>query len=94
MAALKSIMGEESLEIVVLTAGKYSGDHVALAYNLANFCRFLVTTSRQHILIEQHFDLKSVVVIVVAIFYEHLLLPFLALDEASFTCLHESIFEN
>ena len=49
-------MGEESLEIVVLTAGKYSGDHVALAYNLANFCRFLVTTSRMHNLIEQHFD--------------------------------------
>jgi hypothetical protein len=46
MAALKSIAGEESLEIVVLTAGKYSGDHVALAYNLANFYRFLVTTSR------------------------------------------------
>lgn len=91
MAALKSITGEESLEIVVLTAGKYSGDLVALAYNLANFYRFLVTTSRWHNLIEQRFDSKSVVV---AIFFLHSLLPFLALDEASFTCLHESISEN
>ena len=85
-------MGEESLEIVVLTSGKYSGDHVALAYNLANFCRFLVTTSRYYSLIEQHFNSKSAVVVVIS--YEHLLLPFLELDEASFTCSHESIFEN
>lgn len=90
MAALKSIAGEESLEIVVLTAGKYSGDHVALAYNLANFYRFLVTTSRWCILIEQCFDSKFVA----TIFFLHLLLPFLALDEASFTCLRESTSEN
>lgn len=75
-----------------MTAGKYSMDHVALVYNLANFCRFLVTTvSRFGNLIEQHFDLKFAVI---SFSFLHSLPPFLELDEASFTCWRESTSES